>query len=46
MISAKEYCFFSPHLDDVVFSCGGFIAKLRAEKKKVLRILEAMIRFN
>lgn len=33
-----NYIFFSPHLDDVVLSCGGLIAKLKKEKVLIVTI--------
>lgn len=35
-LSASVYLFISPHLDDVVFSCGGYAYRLAASGKKVI----------
>ncbi|GAH13034.1 unnamed protein product, partial [marine sediment metagenome] len=33
---AYEHIYFFPHLDDVVFSCGGRIARQRHNRERVL----------
>lgn len=40
VLLSKKYdlVFFSPHLDDIVFSCGGLVLKSIGQKKKVLII--------